>query len=249
MRNNEFYVYVYLDPRKCGDFKYGEFEFNYEPFYVGKGKEYRYKRHLTESHLNDKSHKSNLIKKLIKFGDYPDIIIVKNHLSENEALELEKDLIRIIGRYDEKTGPLTNKTEGGDGVSGYKWTEEQKDKIRGRVPPNKGLQMSNEQKIKISIANKGKTWAHDKERVAEFSKLKSEQYSGDGNPFYGKKHTEETLKKLSKRVGMYDFEMNLICEYDSVTVCAKENHFPISKVSSVANGKIKHYKKFKFKFI
>lgn len=246
---NEFYVYVYLDPRKGGNFKYNEFEFKYEPFYVGKGKEYRYKRHLAESQLNDKSHKSNLIKKLIRLGDYPDILILKNHLSENEALELEKYLIRIIGRYDEKTGPLTNKTEGGDGISGYKWTEEQKGKIKGKIPPNKGLEMSNEQKIKIGLANRGKTWGHDKERVIEFSKFKSEQYSGDGNPFYGKQHTKETLKKISKRVAMYDFDMNLVDEYDSVTECANENGFPISKVSSVANGRIKHYKKYKFKFI
>ena len=66
---NEYYVYVYLDPRKVGDFKYGEFEFGFEPFYVGKGKEYRYKRHLSESQLNDKSHKSNLIKKLINLSN------------------------------------------------------------------------------------------------------------------------------------------------------------------------------------
>ena len=246
---NEYYVYVYLDPRKVGDFKYGEFEFGFEPFYVGKGKEYRYKRHLSESQLNDKSHKSNLIKKLINLGEYPDILIVKNYLSENEALELEKELIRIIGRYDEKTGPLTNKTEGGDGISGYKWSEEQKDKIRGKIPSNKGLEMSNEQKIKISIANSGKSWGHDKERISKFSKLKSEQYSGNGNPFYGKQHTKETLKKISKKIGMFNFDMVLIKEFDSLTECSKYTGFPISKISAVANDKIKHYKKYKFKLL
>jgi len=31
---NKFYTYVYLDPRKSGDFAYGDSEFNYEPIYV-----------------------------------------------------------------------------------------------------------------------------------------------------------------------------------------------------------------------
>ena len=33
----KYYVYIYIDPRKPGKFKYGEYEFDYEPFYIGKG--------------------------------------------------------------------------------------------------------------------------------------------------------------------------------------------------------------------
>ena len=246
---NEFYVYVYLDPRKKGDFKFGDYEFKYEPFYVGKGKERRHKRHLNESQLGDNSHKSNLINKLLTLGEYPNIEIISSGLSESEALQREMTLIGNIGRYDLGTGTLTNKTDGGEGISGYKWTEEQKNKIRGKVPPNKGVPMSNEQKLKIGEANRGKYWSHDKERVEKFSKLKSKQHTGTGNPFYGKNHSEDALKKIRKRVAIYDFDMNYMYEYDSVTECANKMGFPISKISSVANGKLMHYKKFKFKFI
>jgi len=43
---NRFYVYVYLDPRKPGNYTYGDYHFDYEPFYVGKGCDDRLNDHL-----------------------------------------------------------------------------------------------------------------------------------------------------------------------------------------------------------
>lgn len=54
---NKFYVYVYLDPRKPGKYKYGEYEFDYEPFYVGKGTGRRIRNHFKPSVLNDGTYK------------------------------------------------------------------------------------------------------------------------------------------------------------------------------------------------
>jgi group I intron endonuclease len=248
MEEKKYYVYVYLDPRKKGEYVYDDYKFGYEPFYVGKGKDYRHKKHLNDSQLSDKSHKSNLIKKLINNGQYPDIIITKECLSQNEAFELEKKLIFEIGRYDLKTGPLTNKTEGGEGISGYKWTEEQKLGIKNRKPSGLGLTRSEEHKKKIGTANKGKTWSQDKKRVDKFSELKKIQCKGVNNPFFGKTHSEESLKKISKPIIMFDENMVIINEFKSLTECAKVTGFPIGKISSVANNKLKHYKKFKFKY-
>lgn len=45
-KKNRFYVYALLDPRKPGKYKYGEYEFDYEPFYVGKGSGDRCEHHL-----------------------------------------------------------------------------------------------------------------------------------------------------------------------------------------------------------
>ena len=43
-----YYVYVYLNPLKAGEFNVGKFNFNYEPFYVGKGKGWRIGQHFSK---------------------------------------------------------------------------------------------------------------------------------------------------------------------------------------------------------
>ena len=54
---NIFYVYVYLDPRKPGNYVYGEYSFDYEPFYVGKGSNGRCTIHLCKYNLeNNENH-------------------------------------------------------------------------------------------------------------------------------------------------------------------------------------------------
>ena len=44
--NNTFYTYIYLDPRKPGKYEYGDYAFEYEPFYVGKGSNGQWLSHL-----------------------------------------------------------------------------------------------------------------------------------------------------------------------------------------------------------
>ena len=83
---NIFYVYVYLDSRFPGDYKYGDLTFNYKPFYVGKGKDNRYLDHLKVVENNRKlpynAKRYEIIKDIINSGDKPIIFKIDENLSE-----------------------------------------------------------------------------------------------------------------------------------------------------------------------
>lgn len=121
MSENEFYVYIYLDTRKHGKYQYGEYCFDYEPFYVGKGIKERCLDHIKEAkdylERNIKiynKYKIGKINKIIKeTGKNPIIIKVKENLLEQESFELESLLIKMIGIKG--IGSLTNLSNGGCG--------------------------------------------------------------------------------------------------------------------------------------
>lgn len=110
---NNYYVYIYLDPRKCGIFRYENFIFDNEPFYIGKGTKNRHLKHLHYSSRDKNLLKINKIKKIKQLNIEPIIVIYKNELSEYDAYTLESEMIKTIGRLDIKTGPLTNLIDGG----------------------------------------------------------------------------------------------------------------------------------------
>lgn len=117
----DFYVYCLLDPRKPGPFRYGKWVFTHEPFYVGKGSNDRAFDHLKETSSYN-PFKGRVIRKILKEELELIVTIKKKHLSEIDAFELEKSLISKIGRRQLKLGPLTNLTDGGEGVSGKVWS-------------------------------------------------------------------------------------------------------------------------------
>lgn len=129
---NTFYVYAYLDPRKPGKFKYDEYEFTHEPFYIGKGTKSRINRHLA-GNGGFNPIKKNKINKIIQSGQTPILIKIKENLTNQEALDLEIKLIRLIGRITRKTGTLTNYTKGGETYLGYKHKQDYIDKLNKPV--------------------------------------------------------------------------------------------------------------------
>lgn len=193
--NNIFYTYVYMDPRKKGPFTYENYRFDFEPFYVGKGCRKQYIIHLKESKVNFKDgnqHKFNKIRSIQKEGFNPIIIKYKESLSEKESLDLEINMIMNIGRSDLKEGPLTNLTDGGEGLTGYIFKEETK-KFISRL--QKGRPHSEEHIQKIREALIGKPL--NEETKSKISQSRKGKCLGDQNHFYNKRHTSESKIKMS----------------------------------------------------
>ncbi len=88
---NDYYVYVYIDPR------------NFEEFYYGKGKGNRKDAHLSDESDSDKAKR---IKDIKNAGLKPIIRVIVKDLTEKEAFLIEKTLIWKLGKT------LTNKSTG-----------------------------------------------------------------------------------------------------------------------------------------
>lgn len=211
-----FYVYVYLDPRKKSIYNYSDLEFEYEPFYVGKGSGNRYLYHLREQKKN--THKINKISNIINDGFNPIILKIFENLSEDVAFIKEIELIEKIGRKVNHTGSLTNYLKGGigDGFSlsnhpnrkeillnmkksklNHKHSEETKEKIRKN-------HRTKEYREKMSIKMTGIVIVTDetKEKISKILKSKKMVRSAETRKKIGDKnrnkiHTEQSRKNMS----------------------------------------------------
>lgn len=183
LEDRRFYVYVYLDPRKCGDYKYRNYEFNFEPFYVGKGHHYRKFEHIYDSNnYRFNNPKLNKIRKLKRLGLSPYIIEISSLNTEKEANKIECDLISLIGRKDLMKGPLLNLTDGGEGTCGIVRSIEYRKKF-SKIHKNKKL--SEETKRKISDSKKGM-------KLSDITKKKIRKIHK------GKKRSLKTKENISK---------------------------------------------------
>lgn len=200
-----FYVYEHWRPDRD------------EPFYVGKGRGGR----ANMMARRNKYHKA-IQGKLHKNGYAVEVKIVATNLTEEEAFSLEKERISL---WRSQGIDLANMTDGGDGpvgreglkgaangmygkpstFKGKTHSEEARKKIsaarKGRKP-RLGAVLSEETKRKIGLGNKGKGQKikgvpKSEEHRKKLSIAVSNAIKGENNPFFGKKHTEETKLKIS----------------------------------------------------
>jgi len=162
--------------------------------YIGQTTQFLCRRiadHVSKS-LNDKD--AYYFHKAIKKHGKDSFVwtIIGESVSREDLNNLE---IEMIKKYDTFNNGY-NLTLGGEGASGYKLTEEVKDKISktlsGKNHPWYGKHHSEETKIKISKANKGRKFSK------EHRKNLSDANSGEKHHNYGKHLSRETRSRMSK---------------------------------------------------
>lgn len=187
-------MYIYLDPRKPGDFNYNGYHFNYEPFYVGKGKGKRMYDHLGEArNLKIHNQKVNKIRKIQKEGSEPIIIMVKNYMNRKESLILEEKLgeeIKLVGDGGTLTNGRYPKAESG-GIG--ELSKESRDKISKNHRDCKDKNNPNYGKgyYKIWVDKHGEDKAN--EMLIEKKKKDSEASKGRKKP----KATKDRISQLA----------------------------------------------------
>ena len=253
LEDKRYYSYIYLDPRKHGIYRYGIdlygniLTFLYEPIYVGKGKDKRIRAHIDDARLyfdKGNQHFLNKIRKIQKVIDgNPIFFKLLENATNTASCVYEINIISKIGRYDLGLGPLCNLTDGGESSINRIVPEYQRDKIRKSLT---GYKHTEEAKLNMSLYQSNRKWTFSEESLKKKSdalrgerspmwgtKLSRETKDkisnsliGSKNGFYGKQHTDETIKFLSKmqRNNKYAAKSVKIHDiiYESLTAAGKE---------------------------
>lgn len=264
----KYYIYIFLDESKPGEFIYDDFSLEYEPFYVGKGTGDR----ITTSLLDRESpFKVNKINKVKRSGGKIISIKLYENLENEESLEVEKMVISKIGRRDLGLGTLVNQTDGGDG----RLSSPHSDKTKQKISETKKSQhlhsiVTEETKEYLKLINTGdKNPMWSKTHTDEVKEAHSLRVSGINHPMFGKTHSKETIDKIIdsrnksvnqkelnrlhselKRKSVLQFSLSgeFIQDFKSIKIAALSTGCSESIISKSCRGVIKTPRRFVFKF-
>jgi hypothetical protein len=253
-----YYVYIHARPNTSNA---------HGIFYVGKGNADRASR---ISRSSNKYH-TRIVNKYGKEN-----IIVRKMACESEkhAFELEKLIISMLRRIGVQ---LANFTDGGEGASGFRHSEDAKGKIREfhkgwRLPQDAiermrtkklGSKLSAEHKAKIGESQKGrispmlgkKHSAETRKKMSDAGKNKVFSDTHRANlsaSLMGKKQSKETIEKSSdkkRKVYLVTSPNNEKIVVRGIKRFCREKNLHAGHMSSVAAGKSKSYKGWKCEYL
>lgn len=185
MERNNYYVYVYCDPRK-----------NNLPFYVGKGTGGRINDHLNET-LEQTSNKRKhyKIESIRRDNLSPYVFKYADVLTEDQAYDLEDFLIIAWGRKDfDENGILFNIMSSGPRPTSLSGPNHP---CWGKPSALRGKKLTPEhcEKVRQSkLGKKRKPFSEEWKRNMSLSHGR-----GKNHRSYGRKHSPETIKLLSQK--------------------------------------------------
>lgn len=214
METTDNYVYILLNPLKEGKYKYNDYIFDFEPFYIGisNTKSYYIREEMHTNFVKNESTyaknkiKNSIIKRILKNGKEPISLRIIENITREYACEKEIELIELIGNKVDKSGPLSNISKGGDGGDTFT-NNPRKEEIREKHRLNAigennnmyGLPLekrpSHIAKLNGTHWNKGRIISEDTRNIFR------EINKGEGNP-------------RSKKTLLFDKDFNLIKEFD-----------------------------------
>jgi len=227
-----------------------------EPFYIGIGKT-KY-RHTAKQNRND------IWEKIAAKTEY-DVEILFEDVDWDFACKKEIELIKLYGRINRGTGTLANMTDGGDGNLGLVHSAEALRKISesSKLRPGhwKGKKMSKDFCDKLSKSKLGKPNFKTRGKPIPESTKEAVRKHSYGNKYHlGKKHTDESKRKMSERmkgreganrlgVSQYSLDGKYIKSFISLMAAEKETgsydvHTVCKGKRKSSNGYMWRYEKF-----
>jgi hypothetical protein len=100
--DHNYYVYALIDPR------------DNQIFYIGKGKNQRYKAHRVDNLSDGNSEKIHKIREIRSSGNEVRVVKLLDYLNEDTSFKIEEILIYNLGRTIFEEGILTNFIKGGN---------------------------------------------------------------------------------------------------------------------------------------